>query len=257
MATQVKFFKEMKFDNATLFTGLPGIGLVGKICVDYMLKQFKAQKVAEITSDSFPPSVHTVKGVIELIKDDLYYFPYKDRDYLFLAGPVQPSLDIRVGGVHEHYEFAQAIVDKLAACGVREIVTLAGINIGEKRMVSEPKVVAAGTKKEIIADWRKLGAVEDRPEGLISGAAGLLLGLAKERGMQGVCLMGQTNARLVYGDHGAAKEVLKLIVKKYKFKLNMDSIENEAKQIEIAFTKLAKQFEERDEKPPSDLSYVR
>ncbi|MFH1696372.1 MAG: PAC2 family protein [Candidatus Diapherotrites archaeon] len=258
MSTEIKFFKEMKFKNAVLFTGLPGIGLVGKICVDYMLKQLKAQKVAEITSDSFPPSVHTEHGLIDLIKDELYYATSKGRDCLFLAGPVQPSLDMRIGGVKEHYEFAQAIVDKLSALGVTEIVTLAGINIGEKRMSSAPKVVAAATKKEFIAEWKKIGAIADRPEGLISGAAGLVLGIAKERGIHGTCLMGQTNARLVYGDHGAAKEILKLLVKKYDFKIDMGMMEKEAKQIEAAFTALAKQFEEREEKPPAEgLSYVR
>lgn len=257
MKTEIKFYKEMKFDNATLFTGLPGIGLVGKICVDYMLKQFKAQKVAELTSTSFPPSVHTAHGLIELIKDEIFYFPYKGRDYLFLAGPVQPSLDVRIGSTAEHYGFAQSIVSELCSRGVTEIVTLAGINIGERRMLSEPGVVVASTKKELLSEWKKFGAIEDKPEGLISGAAGLVLGLAKDRGVHGVCLMGQTNARLVYGDHGAAKEVLNLLVKRYKFKLDMKHIDQEAKQIEKAFTQLAKQFEGEEEKPDNGLSYVR
>ena len=71
MATIVKFVKEIKAKDAVLFTGLPGIGLVGKIVVDYLLKQVKAERVAEIVSDSFPPSVHTRNGLIEMIKDEL------------------------------------------------------------------------------------------------------------------------------------------------------------------------------------------
>ena len=47
--TEVKFLKKKKCKNAVMFSGLPGIGLVGKIAVDYMLKQFKAEKIAEIT----------------------------------------------------------------------------------------------------------------------------------------------------------------------------------------------------------------
>jgi len=257
MNTVVRFYKEMKFEKATLFTGLPGIGLVGKICADYMLKQFKAQKVAEITSDSFPPSVHTSHGLIGRIKDELYYFPYKGKDYLFLAGPVQPSLDIRASSTKDHHESAQSLVDAFCGCGIGEIVTLAGLNIGERRMVSEPKVVVAATRKDLLLEWKKLGAIEERPDGLISGAAGLILGIAKEKGVRGICLMGQTNARLVYGDHGAAKEVLKLLVRKYKFKLDMKNIDKEAKQIEKAFTQLSKQFEPREEKPENGLSYVR
>jgi len=81
--TKVRFLKQNKFNDAILFTGLPGIGLVGKITVDYLLKQFNAEKVAEITSDSFPPSVHTKGGLVELIKDEIYLYRFKNRDFLF------------------------------------------------------------------------------------------------------------------------------------------------------------------------------
>ena len=258
MKTRVKFLKNIKLRNPVLFTGLPGIGLVGKISVDYLLKQLKAQKIAEVFSDSFPPSIHTKDGVINMIKDEIFLYSFKDRDYLFLAGPVQPALDIRSSSMSEHYEFAEAIMDSLKAKGLKEVYTLAGINIGEKRMLSEPNVIIAATDKNILAEWKKFGAVGDRPEGLISGAAGLILGVAKENGISGACLMGETNARLVYGDHGAAKNVLELLIKKYGFKVDMSRIEKEAKEIESAFTQLAKQFEDQEEKPAEHgLSYVR
>ena len=259
MVTEVKFLKKGKFKNAVLFTGLPGIGLVGKICVDYLLKQIKTEKIAEITSDSFPPSVHTINGQIELIKDEIYRYSFNGRDFLFLVGPVQPSLDIRASSMEEHYEFAKAIINSLKDSGVKEVYTLAGINIGEKRMLSEPRIVVAGTDKKIIEEWKKHGAINDRPEGLISGAAGLILGIAKEKGLQGACLMGETNARLIYGDHGAAKKLLELLVGKYGFKVDMSKIEKESKDIEKAFTQLSKQLEEQEGDKPSagGLSYVR
>ncbi len=258
MATEVKFLKKKKFKSAVLFTGLPGIGLVGKICVDYLLRQIKTEKIAEISSNSFPPSVHTVGGLIELIKDEIYHYSFKGRDYLFLVGPIQPSLDIRAGSMQEHYEFAKAIVDSLKDKGLKEVYTLAGINVGEKRMTSEPRIVVAGTNKKFIEEWKKYGAVSDRSEGLISGAAGLIIGIAKEKGINGACLMGETNARLIYGDHSAAKKLLELLIKRYGFRIDMSKIEKESKDIERAFTQLSKQLEEQEEKPtPAGLSYVR
>lgn len=259
MVTEVKFLKKNKFKNAVLFTGLPGIGLVGKICVDYLLKQIKTEKVAEITADSFPPSVHTLNGVIELIKDEIYYYSFKGRDYLFLVGPVQPSLDIRASSMVEHYEFAKAIVNSLKDKGVKEIYTLAGINIGEKRMITEPKIVVAGTNKKLADGWKKYGAISGKSEGLISGAAGLILGIAKEKGIEGACLMGETNARLIYGDHGAAKKLLELLIKRCGFEVDMSRIEKESKDIERAFTQLSKQLEEQEQEKPAaeGLSYVR
>ncbi|MCR4335666.1 MAG: PAC2 family protein, partial [archaeon] len=246
--TSVIFIKKKKFKNAVLFTGLPGIGLVGKICVDYMLKQFKAEKIADVYSDFFPPSIQTTKGIVDLIKDEIFYFSYKGEDYLFLAGPVQPMLDNK-GSMNEHYEFSRTIINSLKENGLKEICTLAGINIGEKRMHVEPRVVVAATDKKVLEEWKKIGAINDRPVGMISGAAGLLIGLGKMEGIEGVCLMGETNARLVYGDPGAAKIVLELLIKKYGFKIEMKRMEKEAKEIEEAFAALSQQLEEPEEKP--------
>ncbi len=258
MPTKINFLKKGDFKNAVLFTGLPGIGLVGKISLDYLLKQLKAEKIAEIYSDSFPPSVHSKGGIINLIKDEIYLFSQKGNDFLFLVGPVQPSLDMHGGGMEEHYEFASAIINSLKGRGLTEIYTLAGINVGEKRMFSEPKIIIAATSKKVLADWKKFGVISDRPEGLISGAAGLILGLAKEEGLEGACLMGETNARLIYGDHSAAKKILELIVKKYGFKIDMGSIEKDSKEIEESFSQLSKHFEAPDDKPDNGgLSYVR
>jgi uncharacterized protein (TIGR00162 family) len=259
MVTRIEFTKKPKLKNAVLVSGLPGIGLVGKIVVDYLLKQCKTEKIADVYSDSFPPSVHTEKGIMDLIHDELFLFESKGSSFLFLAGPVQPSLDIRLSSSQDHYEFAQKIVSTMKALGVKKIYTLAGINIGDKRMEQEPKVVVAVTKKEMVAEFTKLGATVDSYGGLISGAAGLLPGLAKEQGIEGACIMGETNARLVYGDHGAAKKVLELVVKLFGFKVDMKNIEKESKNIEKAFATLNKQLEERkeEEHPEVKLSYVR
>ncbi|HLC92653.1 MAG TPA: PAC2 family protein [archaeon] len=256
MTTHVKFLGKPKFKGAILFTGLPGIGLVGKICVDYMLKQFKAEKIAEIHSDFFPPSVQTENGLVELIKDELHHVRAQGKDYIFLSGPVQPALDPKSGSMQEHFEFSAAIINSLKDKGLVEICTLAGINVGERRMHFEPRVVVAATGKKKLEEWKKLGAISDKPIGLISGVAGLLLGLGKEDGIDGSCLMGETNARLVYGDPGAAKKLVEILVKRFGFKIDMTKMDNEAKEIEKAFADLSKQFEDREE-GPANLTYVR
>src|SRR3989338_7083955 len=245
MATRIQFSKKLKLKNAVLFTGLPGIGLVGKIAVDYLLRQFKAEKVAQIHSDFFPPSVQTENGLLDLIKDELYYFSYEGADYLFLSGPVQPALDSKYGSMQEHFEFAGTIVGTLKEIGLVEICTLAGINIGEARMHSEPRVIVAATNKKKLEEWKKAGAFSDKPVGLISGVAGLLLGLGKEQGIDGACLMGETNARLIYGDPGASKKVIELLMKKYGFKVDMAKMDSEAREIEKSFAELSKQFEDQ------------
>jgi len=258
MATTINYIKKISAKNATLFTGFPGIGLVGKIVVDYMLKEIKSENIGEISSDSFPPSVITQKGILDLIKDDIYYYSQEGKDYFFIAGPIQPSLDFRLTSASDHYEFAETIIASMKEQGVTEINTLAGINVGEKRVTEKPKVVAASTHSNVLEEWKKLGAFGDRPGGLISGAAGLMLGIGKREGMQGSCLMGETNARLVYGDHGAAKALLELLLKKYPFKVDMQKMEQEAKKIQDTFKKLSQQLTETEsDDAPSHMNYVR
>ncbi|VVB99212.1 PAC2 family protein [uncultured archaeon] len=255
MATHIKFMKNVKFKDAVLLTGLPGIGLVGKIAVDYIIRQLKPEKIAEIHADFFPPSVQTTNGIVELIKDELHYLNFNGRDFIFLSGPVQPALDGR-GSMEEHFEFSHVIIKSLKERGLDELCTLAGINVGEKRMQAEPRVVVAATGKKKLDEWVKVGAVSDKPVGLISGVAGLLLGLGKEEGIDGSCLMGETNARLVYGDPGAAKAIIELLIKKYGFSVEMKEMEKEAKEIEKAFAQLSKQIDEPEEHP-QNLTYVR
>ena len=259
MPTRLLVTKKVQFKEATLIVGLPGIGLVGKIAVDYLLKQLKTEKIAEVLSDSFPPSIHTKNSKIFLIKDDVFHFNFKGKDFLILAGPVQPTLDFKVGSAHEHYEFAETLVGFFKSVGVTEIITLAGLNVGDRRLNKKPDVIVAGTDDEIINTWKKCGAKEDKKEGLISGAAGLIVGIGRLHGIKGACLMGETNPQLVYGDQGSAKQVIELISKRFNLKLKMKSIEKDAKSIEKAFKELTTnlQQEEVEEKNESGLSYVR
>ncbi len=258
LVTKIVFNSSKNFSNAILFTGLPGIGLVGKIVVDYLLKQLKTKKVGEIFSDAFPPSVYTRKGLIHLIKDEIYFTELNNQKFLFLVGPIQPPLDSKLDSSKQHYDFAETIVKEFKNKGVKEIITLAGINIGEKRVSKKPGVVVAATNKKILLDWKKLGAKNNQSEGLISGAAGLILGIAKQEGIQGACLMGETSINLVYGDPGSAKSLLELLIKKFKFKIKLTSLEKEVKEIEEAFTQLSNQLKQQIKEQENDIpSYVR
>ncbi|HEC95900.1 MAG TPA: proteasome assembly chaperone family protein, partial [Euryarchaeota archaeon] len=43
-----------KLKNSILIEGLPGVGLVGKIAVDYMISELKAKKFADLYSPYMP-----------------------------------------------------------------------------------------------------------------------------------------------------------------------------------------------------------
>ncbi|MEM2539346.1 MAG: PAC2 family protein, partial [Candidatus Bathyarchaeia archaeon] len=45
--------EEVELKNPILIEGLPGLGMVGKIAVKYLIKQLKARKFAELYSPHF------------------------------------------------------------------------------------------------------------------------------------------------------------------------------------------------------------
>lgn len=250
--------------EAILFSGLPGIGLVGKIAVDYLIKKLSPEKSAEIFSDSFYPSVVTDQGLIEPVKDTLYHAKIKGKDLFILAGDAQPKLDFNGLNTTLHYEFALKLVEYLKKAGIKEIYSLAGIEIGDKRIKGKPGVVVAATSKPILEGFKKLGARVSQEKGLITGSAGLLLGIGKANGIEGACLMGETSSRIVYSDSESAKEVLELLNKRFNLNIDLSDLGKEADKVAEAFKDIEKDFkeqetlEEQDSQPDhGKLTYIR
>lgn len=258
MTTQVLIYEKPPAKDALVFVGLPGIGLVGKIVVDYLVKELKPKKIADVLSDSFPPAVITKNGTIELFKDHIYHLHYKKRDYYFVAGPVVPNWDQGANIVAEQFDFSRTLVAAFKELKITEICTIAGLDVREQRIKIKPHVIAAATDKKTLDAWKKSGATQGENESTIFGHAGLLLGIGKMHGIPGVCLMGETSTRLVYGDPGASKAILDLLIKKFGFNVEMKKMDAEAKEIETTFQKLSETMAaEESGNKKLDLPYVR
>ncbi len=264
MVTTINVFKQQKLREPVLLVGLPGIGLVGKIAVDYLLSELKpkATKFAQVVSDSFPPAVHTKSSVLELISDNIYLYKGKTRDYLFLAGPVQPNLS-NISNSQEHYEFSEKIGWFAKKQGVKEIYTFAGINIGEKRLNQKPRVLAVASDKSTkeLLKGKNIGNVvfdDSQGDTLISGVAGLLVGIAYySYGIPGCCFMGETDQKLIFGDQGSARSILCMMCELFGFKVDMKKIDTQAKKIEESFTQIQDKLKELEKKKEATASYIR
>src|SRR3989338_11402092 len=91
MSFNIKSIKKINMKNPILIEGLPGIGNVGKVAVDFMIESLSADRIIEIQSNSFPNSVFVnEENLIDLPKIELYHKKIKGKDFLFLAGDVQP-----------------------------------------------------------------------------------------------------------------------------------------------------------------------
>ncbi len=174
--------------------GLPGVGHVGKLVVDHLIRCLHAVKVAEITSTYFPPQMYLSEdGVLRFPRNEIFFAAGDDfrPPMLFLAGDCQSV------GPEGHYVLGEAYVKVFSLFGVRRVYTLGGYGVG--RLVDHPRVLSGlshGSLRDEVVD---AGAVVNgvEPVGGIIGAAGLMITFGRLSGMEGVALLGETSGYLV------------------------------------------------------------
>lgn len=235
--TEVHFLSKPKLSSPTVIEGLPGIGLVGKIAADHLVAKMKAKKFCELYSPYFPPQVITDEaGLVRLVKNEFYCFSDKGRDFILLVGDFQGM------SPESQYEITGKILEVLDTFKPKIIYTLGGLGTG--KVPKPPKVYGATTNKKLIEPLKNKGVVfKGRAGGGIFGASGLLLGLGKLKGYDGVCLMGETVGHVV--DAKAAKVLLEKLSEVLDLTVDMKDLEKQADISEKELEKIQKMQEEQ------------
>jgi uncharacterized protein (TIGR00162 family) len=249
---QIDLTEKPSLSNAVFIEGLPGVGNVGKLAADHLIECLGATKFATITSKYFPPQVLVLgDGTIRLVNNEMYFWKAKEegqRDLVILIGDYQ---GLTADG---QYVLVEAILDLLEELGCKTIYTLGGYGTG--KMLEKPRVLGAATDRELVKTLKKKNVVfrKNEPGGGIVGASGLFLGLGMRRGMDGVCLMGETSGYLV--DPKSAQSVLEILSDILSVQVDFSDLESRAEQMD----KLAQQLRdlERAAENPSDedLRYI-
>jgi len=183
--------------------GLPGFGNVGKIAAHLLIKFCGAKPFSELYSPFFPDYVSVdSNGICLLPRYEFYAAPMEKNDFIIMTGDTQPSFD----DVLAHYQVCGEILDFVAKQGCNFIVTLGGVPITEEKS----QVYVAATSPRLATEFMEKGAVI-YSKGRIVGATGLILGLARERNIDGICLLGATTG--FKADRGAGFSVFKFLMK--------------------------------------------
>jgi len=243
----VRYVKEPKLVNPVLIEGLPGVGNVGKLAADHLIDETGAEKIAEIYSKHFPPQVLVEDtGVIRQVNNELYYL--KNPDILILAGDYQGLTS------EGQYELADVVLNMAEKFGVKKIFTLGGYGLG--RMIKRHRVLGAATSGHLVKEMKKYDVVfpKGEPGSGIIGAAGLLLGIGMLRGMDGVCLMGETSGYFV--DPKAARAVLEVLTKVLRIKIDFSKLDEKAAAIERLASKMKEMEKQEVKRRRDDLGYI-
>ncbi len=216
-----------KIKNPILIEGLPGIGNVGKIALDFMIDNLEAKKIFEIKSKKFPNSVFiNENNLAELPKIEIFHKKIKNTDLLLLSGDIQPIED------ESCYDFCEKILDLFQEFNGKEIITLGGIGLSQPP--ENPKVFCTANTKKIIQKYKKNNKINTNLFGLVGpimGVSGLLLGLGKERNIPSISLLAETYGHPSYLGIKGAREILKRLNKSLSLSLNLKDLDKEIKEI--------------------------
>ena len=216
MVCVVQVYEKPVLTDPVLIEGLPGIGFVANISALHLIQELKAKLFAEIRSSSFQDFAITAgEGKARFPINELYYHKGRDgeRDLIILYGNTQALTTVG------QYELCGRVLDVAEELGCRYVITLGGFKREEK--VESPRLYCAATDRETVRDALGLGA--RIIGGHIFGAAGLLIGLGKLRGIKGFCLLAETPG--FYPDATAARKVLNAVCKMLRLKVDLSRLD--------------------------------
>lgn len=236
--TLIKEKTQLKLKDPVLLEGLPGLGMVGRIATRYLIKQLKAKKLADLYSPHFPYYVLVnKKGSVRLLRAEFHFWKNDtgEHDFILLTGDHQAQT------IEGQYEVVSCILDFAEKYEVKTAITIGGYR---KEAEKTPKVVAVSTSPKLLDRAFKAEAVASPPGNPIVGTAGLLLGLARFRNIDALCLLGETCGYL--RDPKAAESVLRVLRKILNIKVDLTGLEGDIrKSIEIVAK--MREIEERRE----------
>jgi uncharacterized protein (TIGR00162 family) len=220
--TEIKELKKAKLKNPILLEGFPGLGMVGNIATRYLVRQLKAQKLAILYSPHFP--YHVIvnkKGGARLLRGEFYFWKNEtgENDFIFLTGDSQAQT------IEGQFEVANSILDFAEKKKVKTIITIGGYR---NEAEDTPKVVAVSTNPALFEKALKARAISSDAGTPIVGTAGLLIGLAKYRKLDAICLLGETRGYLP--DPKTAKSVIEILQGILNVKVDLKGLDKEIEQ---------------------------
>jgi len=236
--TFIKETTKIEPKNPVLIEGLPGMGMVGRIATRYLIKQLGAKRFAELYSPHFPYYVIVnKKGNVRLLRGEFYFWksPTGETDLLFLTGDSQAQT------IEGQYEVTSSILKFAQELEIKIIITVGGYR---REAEETPQVMAVSTSPELLKKALEAKAITSPPGNPIVGTAGLLLGLARFKKIDALCLLGETRGYLP--DPKAAKSVLEVLRKILGFDVDLGGLDKEIEKSKEIVARM-REIEERRE----------
>jgi len=267
----VIIYKEPRLENPVMVASWPGIGNIGIIAVDTLRNMLGAEELGEIEPWDFfyPKKVLIRNGELKDLEFPTSKFYFKrtgEKDLLFFIGEEQPADGGRTYAEgRKAYQMANLVLDVAQRFGCQRVYT-SGAAVAPIHHTTRPKVWAVPNNKGLISEVKNyentilMSEIEGRGgQGNITGLNGLLLGVARKRSVEAICVMGEIPVYLQgfpFPYPKASKSVLEVLTAALGIEISMDRIAAFIEQSDIQIEQLYEKFPPEIKEQLDKLRYV-
>lgn len=228
----------------------PGMGNVAVIAAGYLINALKLRPVAELGT----PGLFDVKDVD--VEGGVITPPRAPRNLVFRGPLVKEMLDLTVfmgeaQPEHGALAFAHGLLEHTAEYGIERVFTFASM-ASQMHPTDSSRVHGAATSQDLLADLRR-AEVQVMENGQIGGLNGVVLGAASQRGLPGLCLLGEIpffSANV--GNPKAARAVLDAFGVMAGIEIDLEELARHAEVVDRALVRMLEQMEAEDEEGDED-----
>jgi proteasome assembly chaperone (PAC2) family protein len=229
---EITYFSKPELNQPDMIVAWPGMGLIAKISADYLRRRLNAKIFAEVVYYHNILIYNNSFGELAPIKHRFYCV--KEKDLIILVGDTQPSIP------EETFRLADLVIKVAEDFKVKRIYSIAAFP-GENE--GEPKVYGICNQENLKPVLEDYGVDSINEEGAVNGLNGIIIGVAKKRGIEGICLMGDIKYANV-PQHLAAKAILLKLSSFINIDLDTSLLDKRAKRIDASIKKRLAIYEE-------------
>lgn len=244
---EVQYLSRPRISEPSMVAAWPGMGYLAKISADYLRKRLKAVLFAEITY--YQNSIVYRDGLAELpqISHRLYAAP--DKGLIICIGEAQPSVP------EEAYRLARCIIGIAKRFEVSRVYTMAAY---PSENIGTPRVYGVCTNEELKEVLINHDVSVLDGEGMVTGLNGVFIGVAKNSGIEGVCLLGEIRYANV-PQNLSAKSVLDRLTSILGICIDTSLLEKRARRVDDSLRRKLDRFQVSEKGPRKterDFRYI-
>jgi uncharacterized protein len=234
----VKLYKHPRPKSCSMIASWPGIGDVSLTAAKYLVEKLNAVAIGEIEPVNFfePVGVTVRDNLVEsphFPESKFYYwqYPKAGRGLVIFIGEEQPTF--------KGYELVNCVLDVAQRLKVSRVYSCAAA-VTRIHHSEEMKVWGAATNSDLVDELSKHNVIL-RGNLRIAGLNGLILGMAQERGMEGVCLLGEVPSYATQiANPKASLAVLGILTKMLGVTVDLADLGHLAERVDEEMDRIAK-----------------